>query len=249
MITEDEIRDLIPAFALGVLEPDEAAQVQGHLPTCSICRAELAEYQRVNEALALSPVQLEPPGSLKAKALKVSMPRVAAPMPKQAAVPTTAARSRFPFIPAAAVALALVSLLLLAWGFMEFSRQLAEQRDLVAVMAYADGPAVTVHGNAAAPLAVGKLYLDPDSNVAALITVNMPSLANGQVYQVSLTEPDGTLASGGNFHVDTNGNGWLLIRAPKRLDAYQSFSISPVNENSAGAPVGPPLFQTELNFH
>jgi hypothetical protein len=213
LITEDEIQDLIPAFALGALEPEESAQVQAHLPTCANCRMALAEYQRINDALALSPVQLEPPGSLKAKALKVSMP-----------------------------------LLLLAWGFREFSRQLDEQRDLVAVMAYADGPAVTVHGNASAPLAVGKLYLDPDSNIAALITVNMPSLANGQVYQVSFTEPDGTLASGGNFHVDTNGNGWLLVRAPKRLDAYQSVSISPVNENITGAPVGPALFQAELNF-
>lgn len=248
MITEDEVQDLIPAFALGALEPEESAQVQAHLPTCASCRMALAEYQRINEALALSPVQLEPPGSLKAKALKVSMPRVAAPLPKQAGVATTAARSRFSLLTASAIALALVSLLLLAWGFREFSRQLAEQRDLVAVMAYADGPAVTVHGNASAPLAVGKLYLDPDSNVAALITVNMPTLANGQNYQVSLTEPDGTPANGGNFHVDTNGNGWLLIRAPKRLDAYQSVSISPVNENSTGAPVGPPLFQADLNF-
>lgn len=248
MITHDELQDLIPAYALGALEPEESARVQAHLPTCTTCQMALADYKRVNDALAASPPQIEPSPSLKAKALRVSTPRVGAPLPQQVRSAARPPWNRFSFLTAAAIVLALLSLLLLFWEFNQFSQQLADQRDLVAVMAYADGPAVTVHGNAAAPLAVGKIYLDPDSNVAALITVNLPQLANGQAYQVSLAESDGTLVSGGNFHVDNNGNGWLLIRAPKRLDAYQTVSISPANETNNGSPSEPPLMQTQLNF-
>lgn len=47
------MRDLLPEYAHGVLEADDAARVTEHLATCAMCRAELALLGRVRDSLAL----------------------------------------------------------------------------------------------------------------------------------------------------------------------------------------------------
>jgi anti-sigma factor RsiW len=44
MLAEEHVIDLIPAYALGSLEEDEARQVKTHLETCATCRAELTQF-------------------------------------------------------------------------------------------------------------------------------------------------------------------------------------------------------------
>src|SRR5690242_12859092 len=53
----DPFAELLPAYALGALEPAEAAQVEAHLTTCSTCPGELAAFEAAAGAFALS---LEP---------------------------------------------------------------------------------------------------------------------------------------------------------------------------------------------
>ncbi|MCA9973979.1 MAG: zf-HC2 domain-containing protein, partial [Anaerolineales bacterium] len=53
--------DLIPAYALGCLDPDEADRVAAHLADCAACRTELAAYASVVDALALAAPEAAPP--------------------------------------------------------------------------------------------------------------------------------------------------------------------------------------------
>ncbi|WP_296666309.1 anti-sigma factor [Demequina sp.] len=48
----DEIHELVGAYALGSLSPDEAAAFEAHLDECAACRDELASFSVVLEALA-----------------------------------------------------------------------------------------------------------------------------------------------------------------------------------------------------
>lgn len=44
-------QDNLAAYALGALDPDEAAALEQHLKTCEPCRLELATYERVGAGL------------------------------------------------------------------------------------------------------------------------------------------------------------------------------------------------------
>lgn len=49
----DEARELIAAFALGAVEPDEAAAVRAHIDTCADCAADLRAEEEIASALDL----------------------------------------------------------------------------------------------------------------------------------------------------------------------------------------------------
>ena len=65
-----EILDLIPGYALGCLNADEAELVAAHLKTCAACHQELAGYETVTEALAMAVPITSPPANLKARLLE-----------------------------------------------------------------------------------------------------------------------------------------------------------------------------------
>ena len=45
------VAHVLPAFVVGTLAPEERREVLAHLPDCSICRAELAAWHTIQEAL------------------------------------------------------------------------------------------------------------------------------------------------------------------------------------------------------
>jgi len=47
LTAHQELQDLLGAYALDAVEPDEAAAIERHLPTCPRCRIELAEHREV----------------------------------------------------------------------------------------------------------------------------------------------------------------------------------------------------------
>lgn len=51
-MSHDEIQELLGAFALDAVDPEEAIEVEAHLPTCARCRAEVAEHREVAGLLA-----------------------------------------------------------------------------------------------------------------------------------------------------------------------------------------------------
>jgi hypothetical protein len=51
-MTHDEIAELLGAYALDAVEPDEAAVIESHLPQCPRCTAELAQHREVAALLA-----------------------------------------------------------------------------------------------------------------------------------------------------------------------------------------------------
>jgi hypothetical protein len=65
-----EVHPNLPAFVLGGLEPEEAAEVRRHLASCPSCRNELRELEKVNNALEAAPPSLaDPPTYLKGEIL------------------------------------------------------------------------------------------------------------------------------------------------------------------------------------
>jgi anti-sigma-K factor RskA len=69
-MTHEELRDSLPAFALGALDADERHEVSAHLATCAGCAAELDRLGRVVEGIGLEATPVTPPAGLKHKVLE-----------------------------------------------------------------------------------------------------------------------------------------------------------------------------------
>ena len=66
---DEHVDNLIDAYALGALEPDEVAQVERHLETCDACRALLDAVRAVTSDLLLAVPQAAPPPALRGRIL------------------------------------------------------------------------------------------------------------------------------------------------------------------------------------
>jgi putative zinc finger protein len=66
----EELHELAPAFALGILDGEERAEALGHLSACGQCRRLLEELSRIaDELLLLAPVE-EPPVGFESRVLE-----------------------------------------------------------------------------------------------------------------------------------------------------------------------------------
>lgn len=66
---DEHVDNLIDAYALGALEPDEVARVERHLETCDACRALLDAVRAVTSDLLLAVPQAAPPPALRGRIL------------------------------------------------------------------------------------------------------------------------------------------------------------------------------------
>jgi hypothetical protein len=64
-----EIHPDLAAFILGGLEPEEAEEARRHLASCSRCRNELKELEKVYRALEAAPPPVDPPAYLRGEIL------------------------------------------------------------------------------------------------------------------------------------------------------------------------------------
>ncbi len=65
----DDIRDLVPAYALGVTTDDEARQVDDHIASCREHDLDIEDARGTAELLAAGVPAMEPPADLKARIL------------------------------------------------------------------------------------------------------------------------------------------------------------------------------------
>ncbi len=74
-MTHEELRDLVPAYAVDALEPEEARALEAHLQECEACREELTRLQEVAAELATGVTPVEPPSWLRGQVLSAVRPR------------------------------------------------------------------------------------------------------------------------------------------------------------------------------
>lgn len=244
MSIHDEIQELLPAYALGALDVQEAARAEDHLASCDICSRFLDEYRPVASALALTVPMAQPSRDLKDRTMRRVLSGSATSRTREVPPSSLPYIRRSWFAPAFAGVALLIAIITLgynAWQTGRLGSQVQEQRNLMTVVAYAQGAARVVRGTSKAPNAVGRLYLDLDSPVAALVSVNMPPLAEDRVYQVWLTDSEGSKVSGGSFRLDPEGNGLILLRAPRHFDAYIQVGVTDEPAGGSSSPTTEPV--------
>jgi anti-sigma factor RsiW len=70
MIKHDQILEMLPAYALGCLDEEEAELVSEHIATCAKCNGQFLEYRSTVDAMAYGSPVVCPPDSLKQKLMQ-----------------------------------------------------------------------------------------------------------------------------------------------------------------------------------
>lgn len=237
------IVELIPAYALGALDPDELEAVQRHLVACSACQEELSAYSAVVDALPLAALEAAPSPALRDQL----MTRVQAP--PEAAV-SRAASSSSPWrqfadalrglaagprwqLAALIVIIALVASNLLLWQRVNEPAVSTSWRRVI------------LTGTEAAPEATGIIYISEDGRNGTLIVDRLPELSQAQQYQLWLID-DGQRSSGGVFSVPGNGYFALQIESARPLRDFGAFGITIEPAGGSPGPTGERVLGSNL---
>lgn len=234
MSNEPHAIELLPAYALGSLDAEEAIQIAEHVVICPSCCAELASYQAVADKLALAAPDAAPPAALKQQLLGRLQTPYAASEPE--ARPSWWQRMAGLLHGGAPVwglaALTLVAVLVLSnlWWWQQTRRH-------ETVVTTGGMQVVAMAGTKAAPGAVGTLVISQDGEYGTLVVDGLPALGAERQYQLWLIRGD-RRTSGGVFSVSAEGYGALLISSPNPLSSYPSFGITIEPTGGSPSPTG-----------
>lgn len=237
MVDESHVLDLLPAFALGSLESDEALQVERHLLSCWICRREAQHYQTIAEQLSLAVPPVTPPPAMKEQLMRrvrgahapelVSEKKVIAERPwLERLLPVWGLAS-----------LALVVIMVF------FGLALWQRMDRLEVATSPGGMrAVSLNETAEIPGATGFVLVSVDGRNGALVVDGLPPLEESRQYQLWLVRNEQKI-SGAIFSTDEQSYGGTRIRAPGSLLEYQSATITIEPAGGSSQPTGAPVLE------
>lgn len=228
MINDMHVLDLLPAYALGSLDEEEARLVREHLPGCHVCRQELDSFQRVADGLSLAVPEAMPSAALRHRLTE----RIHSLDPERRQKSTG---WRFPrrLAPLGLVA-GLVLIVLLG-----ISNVVLWQR--INSMEMVRGPlgmrAIALQNTDAASKASGFVVISADGADGVLVVDELPQLDEEHEYQAWLVR-DGVDTNAGVFSVDESGYRGMRLNAPESLLLYSNVYVTVEPTGGSGAPTG-----------
>lgn len=238
-LTCDDARDLLPAYALEILEPEEAAAVRTHLASCPDCQRELQQFDGVVDALATAPAPAPPPPNLRARLLEeirvapgVGLPPVLPSSIGRVAPPTVVAVPRWAvWSLAAAAAILIVSvtaLAILLTGAREERDDARTASTYLAAYLSAGGQVVKLNDATGDGdyYGHGSLVTAPDLPPLVIVGGCSPTTKD-RAYRVWVAR-SGDRTRVGELEVSGDGDGWLEVELAESLDAFDEIGITMV---------------------
>jgi anti-sigma-K factor RskA len=237
-----ELLDLIPAYALDALDPEEKLQVEVLLHTDAEAQKLLAEYQDITSNLILATPARRAPAHLERdlrKRLVASRPAQTAPTPisTPAEPPVTILPSRrrtniwLPLVAAAAV-------IAIVFGAVTLlNRNPAERlyNQIVAMPDHLTMPIPSPDGTTPD----GEMVATADGKQAVLRLTRLPELNSDSTFQLWLIDANGA-HSGGLFpFTGSTSTYYVIVPLTKGVFDYNAFGVSVEPEGGSPSPDGP----------
>lgn len=239
--TMDEIRDLLPAYAIGAVAPAERAMIEAALAASPELREELATYAPVMEALALSVPQIAPPPDLGDRILLQASGNASAKAPLA-----------FPwrrFVAVAAVFIAvLVGVLLLQ--LLNNDESPPETDEIAAIMKNPASSHITLTGQEDHPDFApvhGELIIAPGSKKAVLHLNNLPSWSQ-KSYQLWFVGDNLRWSAAVFDPANVTSDEPLLLELPENFASYQGLGITLEPAGGSDAPTGDAVLRATLEL-
>jgi anti-sigma-K factor RskA len=234
-IPHETFQDDLPAYALGVLEPELSVRMERHLSACDECRGRLREYEEVVRLLPLGLPRAEPSPSARRELFN----RVR----RDDATSSNAGwhnwwpRMRRHVLTAAAV-VAIVFGAGLYWestndsGSNEAAETIADLRQDESTQI------ISMRGSENAPQAVAQLLFQPGQTRAGLVVSGLPPLPEDRAYQLWFVDPTKTRHNGGVFNVDDSGQAMVAIDAPADYSPGWQCGVTEEPASGSESPTG-----------
>jgi anti-sigma-K factor RskA len=243
----DDILDLLTAYALNTLEPEEIANVVALLREQPELRSVLAQLQATAHQLPYALPEVEPPADLRQRVLDRATGRAQAP--RQAASARSPSRARGWLLAFGSLAALALVAIVIAWTQLtsaqtelarvrsdlvqarsELERVQTQQQQVVNTLLEAQ--TIAILNDAVGGSGSGKLVRAADGQ--AVLAAQLPPLQSGRVYQLWLIQGQSAPVSAGTFTVDQQGHG-LLTLAPTQQDLVAD-TIAVTDEPEPGSP-------------
>ncbi len=230
VLTRDEVKAELPAFALGALDADERAAVQDGLARYPELRAELAAHTSVVQGLGETVAQRVPPAALKSAILAKAQSTGQPQPPSQA---WWQKLLRWLSMPTALPRMALTALVLVsAFALVQVARTLpiglnlsTEQQQANTVLESAT-ERVRLNGTQRAPDAWAEIQYAPGQRQAAMRVGKLPPLPPTLSYQLWLVDASGTRWSGAVFNTTQTQSQLVLVNCPEPIEGMVRFGVS-----------------------
>lgn len=222
-MTHERVLELLPAFALDALSPDEERAVLAHLPGCAICQRELAELRHVTDQLATGVQPAIPSPELGARVLEVVRPR-----PAVITLPRVWASG---LAATAAVVVLLLALVTISLNqrVVALQTRLAAQEQVLALLAAPSAKSATLTGSVTARV---RFLYDPVQQQGALVVSDLRDPGKEFVYQLWLIAGNQPQSAGIFRPVPGRP---IIVPVAADFRRYQAVAIS-VERAPAGAP-------------
>ena len=231
MSNENHILELLPAYTLGALDADEAAQVVLHLSHCAACQAEWQIYQTVTDDLPLAIDQVEPPARLRQE-LMARVERAEIPLRVSFWQEVTAVFRQHKAIAFSQLALISLVVVLLVSNILLWQQVTElESRPEPGQM-----QAIQLNNTGRIPDADGYLIISADGLSGAVVLDQFPQL-NNQECQLWLVK-DGERTSGALLSIDELGYGGGRVNAPEQLFNYTWAEVTIEATGGSTQPTG-----------
>lgn len=240
-----EIRELLPGFAVGALEPGEREYVRHHLAACADCPQELAGYQAVTEALLQTAPRRSPPPELReriAQAVVARPPRFSAPSAQR------------PQLVRIALAVAVVLLLLVNGRLLiRLNRLSEEQAELraqvdrnqtgLALGTYPSSQVAGLEGDGV----FGTVVYDPERSLAMVYAWGLEPLPADRAYQLWLRGAAGERVSGALFQAAPGEDFTVVVVvSPEPVGSFIGIGATVEPAGGSPGPTGPPVFTADF---
>lgn len=235
--------DLLPAYALEILDPDEQATVEAHLGTCPDCQAELATLIEVTDLLALAVPQLVTRDGLREQVLDEvrGVPDATNKVDEE----NWLQRAGRAFVRIWALSIwrpvvaGLILLLLISNVYLLFRLQQVENQPP------SGEQTINLGGTDAAPDASGIMLIRQGEPTGTLVVNGLPDLGPEQQYQLWLVR-DGVRESGAVFSVTEEGFTPVLVTGQEALPTYTRFGITIEPTGGSPGPTGDGVLRSSV---
>jgi len=230
MMKHDQINDLLPVYALGCLDEQEAALVSEHLASCAKCNEIFLEYRSTVDTLAYGSPDISPPDSLKRKLMNRIQSTHGIPSGLQHSSKPWDWKSLWKvFSPSWALASLALILSLSVINLMQWhNAQLLQEKVAVELLV------LKMKGTTRAPKGDGTFIISQDRNQGVLVASDLPIPGKRQQYQLWMKK-NGQQINGGVFSVTPTGYAVVKIQSKESLSNFRSFEIT--LEPAGGSPV------------
>jgi anti-sigma-K factor RskA len=256
LMFEEHVSDLLPGYALGILDDAELLTVSEHLKDCPACQQQLAAYAETVGQLAMAATQAIPATGLKTKVLqKINL----AAVNSQTMVVNSQSRMEKTITPPmsfleilrnffrhpAGMVFGLLTLVVILFLGVNYYLLRQQVNELQAQVPSGYMQVIRLEASDIAPEASGYVMVFKNQNYGSLAVTHAPLLSEDQQYQIWLIK-DGVRTSGGVFSVNETGYGNLMVSADQPLGSFQSFGITIEPFGGSPQPTGEKILGIDL---